>query len=372
MSDSLVELFGRLAAAVSPSGHERLCADVAISYLQALGLRVEEDDAGARLGGDSGNLYCRLAPTVEGGVPLFFCAHLDTVPVDGPVAVVEREGYLSNPRPAIVGADDKSAVAVLLDAVRTVVEKKIDHAGLELVLTVREEQALRGAKAFDVSRLRATTGYVYDHAAPIGGMVLAAPSRTVVEAVVTGRAAHAGISPEDGRNAIVAVAAALGRLQHGRVDALSSVNVGRIEGGAAINVVAERCTVALEVRSLDDARCRSRVAAIVAAFEDAAQALGCEATVSAREEYYAYSLDAEATPVRLARAALLDCGFEPVPLHGGGGADAHVFTAAGRPCLNLANGMEGMHSPDERIAVRDLHAMHSVTLALIEQAARTQ
>jgi tripeptide aminopeptidase len=371
LTNELLELFARLVELSTPSGQERACADLATAYLAGLGLQVDEDDAGAALGGDAGNLYCRVPPTVAGGIPLFFCAHLDTVPAAGPIEMVERDGYLSNAHPTILGVDNKAAVAVILDAVRSIVQAKRRHAGIELVLTVREEQALRGAKHFNCARLQGRYGFVLDHSAPIGGMVLSAPSRTIVRAEFVGRAAHAGIAPEEGRNAISAAADAISALRQGRIDSQTTVNVGRIEGGSAINVVAERCRLELEVRSLDRAACSSEVAHIAATLQVAAERYGCMADVRISEEYHAYRLDEDAAPVMLARAALEALGIEPRAMAGGGGADAHVFTSRGHPCLNLANGMQGMHGPDERIRREGLYLMRSVMLGIVEMASRS-
>lgn len=370
MSDPLFDLFAGLVALPTPPGHERACANLATEYLVALGLRVQEDDAGTALGGDAGNLYCHVPPTMASGLPLFFCAHLDTVPPEAPIHLIERDGYLRNSDPGILGVDNKAAVAVMLDAIRAMVQEHRAHAGVELVLTVREEQALRGAKHFAADGLDARYGFVFDHSAPIGGMVLSAPSRTIIRATFVGRAAHAGIAPERGRNAIAAAAGAIAALQQGRVDSLTTVNVGRIEGGSAINVVAESCRVEMEVRSLDRSACRFQVEQIAGTFREAADRSGCSADVHISEEYHAYRVEEDAIPVALARAAMETLGIEPLALAGGGGADAHVFTSRGRPCLNLANGMLGMHGPDERIRRDDLYRMRDLMLAIVEQAAR--
>jgi tripeptide aminopeptidase len=150
----------------------------------------------------------------------------------------------------------------------------------------------------------------------------------------------------------------------------TTTNVGLIAGGSAANVVAERCSVTLEVRSLNDAHCRTRVAEIVTLIEETARAQDCLATVHVSELYHAYRLASTALPVQIASTALRRCGFEPVARETGGGADAHVFSAGGRTCLNLAHGVDNFHSPDERVSVRALHDMRDVTLALIEEAVR--
>src|SRR6266566_8254767 len=177
MASEIVDLFTELAALSSPPGEERPVADAVTRYLQDLGLTVEEDDAGATVGSDSGNLYCRVEPSGDGGgLPIFLCAHLDTVPPQGPLEPVIEDGFVRNAGGTILGADNKSAIAAMLEAARRIVVERRPHAGVELLFTLKEEVGLQGARAFDESRLRARVGYVYDQAAAIGEVVLGAPS----------------------------------------------------------------------------------------------------------------------------------------------------------------------------------------------------
>ncbi len=181
------------------------------------------------------------------------CAHIDTVPLEAPVEVVERNGAFENANPAILGADNKAAVAVLLGVARRLVRAQAP-VGVEVLLTTCEERSLAGAKAFDTGALRAEYGFVLDHATPIGELIVAAPTHYRLEATFSGQAAHAGLRPEAGRNAITAAARAIAALDLGRLDHETTSNVGRIEGGTATNVVAERCLVELETRSVDHGR----------------------------------------------------------------------------------------------------------------------
>ncbi len=199
----VLTLFLELAALPSPPGEERAVADRVLDYLGALGLRADEDDAGDRIGSTIGNILCRLEPSGDGGgAPLFFCAHLDTVPPEAAIEpVVGDDGLVRNGAGTILGADDKSAVASMLEAVARLVEEGRPHAGIELLFTPKEEVGLVGAAAFDESRLAARLGYVYDHAGPIGEVILGAPYQVKIDARFHGRAAHAGMYPEEGRSA---------------------------------------------------------------------------------------------------------------------------------------------------------------------------
>jgi tripeptide aminopeptidase len=365
----VVGLFTELAAIPSPPGSEREVADRVRSYLEDLGLDVVEDDAGPRIGANAGNLLCRLAPTSEnGGLPIFLCAHLDTVQPTGSLEPVVEDGVVRNAGGTILGADNKAAVAAILEAARLILAENRPHAGIELLFTPKEEVGLKGAKAFDVERLRAEVGFVYDHAAPIGEVMLGAPHARQIEVTMRGRPAHAGIAPEEGRSAIVAAARAITDFRLGRLDDETTANVGLIEGGTARNIVPDRCTFSIDVRSHDETKLAELVKELLETITFAAAFEQCEAETTVEESYMGYRFNRGDLPVRLACAALEREGFEPRLGLGGGGADANVFNERGRPCVNIANGMAAIHTPDEHIAVADLERMVDVTLALVDLA----
>src|SRR5580765_585784 len=237
MPSDVVDLFTELAALPSPPGEERVVADRVVAYLHDLGLEVAEDDAGQRIGSDTGNLYTRIEPTAETGTPLFLCAHLDTVPPEAAIEPVVADGIIRNAAGTILGADNKAAVAVMLEAVRRVLSENRPHGGIELLFTPKEEVGLHGAAAFDHERFQARVGYVYDQAAPIGEVILGAPYAHSMEFKFHGRAAHSGMYPEDGRSAIAAASKAISDLKLGRVDEETTANVGIIQGGTAGNIM---------------------------------------------------------------------------------------------------------------------------------------
>jgi tripeptide aminopeptidase len=365
----VLSLFLELAALPSPPGEERAVADRVLDYLAALGLATDEDDAGAKVGSTMGNIFCRIEPAGGSGAPLFFCAHLDTVPPEAPIEpVVGEDEVVRNGAGTILGADDKSAVAGMLEAAARLVEDGRPHSGVELLFTPKEEVGLLGAAAFDESRLASRVGYVYDHAGPVGEVILGAPHQQKLDVRFHGRAAHAGMFPEDGRSAIAAAARAIADLRLGRLDDETSANVGRIEGGTARNVVPEWCGFAAEARSHDERKLADLVREMVDTVTFAASLEECEveAQVSGLSRGYRFRRDDLA--VRLAATALERVGREPSYILSGGGADANVFNERGLQCVNLANGMTDIHTPDERIAVADLQEMVEVTLALVEAA----
>jgi tripeptide aminopeptidase len=365
----VLRLFTELARLPSPPGEERQVADRVARFLRDLGLAVDEDDVGPHIGSTMGNLLCRIEPTVrDGGLPVFLCAHLDTVPPEGPIEPVVVDGVVRNGAATILGADNKAAVAVMLEAAQRLVVERRSHRGVELLFTPKEEVGLVGAEAFDDRQLEARVGFVYDHAAPIGDVILGAPHMRGLDVRFRGRAAHAGMYPEEGRSAIAAAARAVADLRLGRLDEETSANVGRIDGGTARNVVPDSCTLLAEARSHDERKLASLVEEMLEAFTFAASLEECDVETKVEKQARGYRFRRGDLAVQIACKALERTGYEPRFTLSGGGADANVFNERGRACLNLANGMANVHTPDEEIAVADLERMVEVTLALVEVA----
>ncbi|HEX5900935.1 MAG TPA: M20/M25/M40 family metallo-hydrolase [Solirubrobacteraceae bacterium] len=365
----LNDLFAELCAIPSPFGRERAMAERVAGDLRALGYEVSEDDAAAETGAECGNLFARIAGRSERSVML--CAHMDTVPHDGVVEPVLVDGGWESAGDTILGADNKAAVAMLLAlAHRAAVEGS--PIGVELIFSVSEENGLHGARVFDTSRLQSEMGFVFDHATPIGEVVVASPTFYRLHAAFRGAAAHVGIRPEAGRSAILAAAKAIAVMPHGRIDDETTSNVGTIAGGAGgTNVVAEHCWFDAEARSLSDAAVETLVAEMVDHCNDAANDPVCECDVDVTVErvFSAYRQRTTAPGVVAAEAALRACNYTPRRILSGGGSDANAFEANGLHCINLANGTERNHESGERVSQIALEGMLDVTFALLDEIA---
>jgi tripeptide aminopeptidase len=362
--------FAELCRIQSPSRHERPCADRVAAELQALGLEVHEDRAGAEIGGDCGNLLARIPAGSAEAPTVLLCAHLDTVPVVAPIEPVLEGGFWENANESILGADNKAAVAVLLALARHVAREGAP-VGLELLFTVGEEISLAGSAAFQAGVLSSRLGYVFDHASPIGEVIVSSPCHYRIEACFRGAAAHAGIRPQEGRSAILAAARAIASLRHGLIEGEGTVNVGMISGGTAINVVPERASFVAEVRGLDDPCGEALVAEVVDRVHEAANLpdCDCDVDIDVARTFSGYRLAPSNVAVKAAEAALRACGHDPVRIASGGGSDANTLIAQGLPTVNLANGTERNHEPGERVSALALEEMLEVSLALLEEVA---
>ena len=365
----LNDTFAKLCAVRSVFGEERAIADLLTALLVDIGAEVDEDASAPLTGAGSGNLLVHLPGSSARTVLL--CAHMDTVPHDGVVEPVCEDGGWVSAGDTILGADNKAAVAMLIEVARRWAVAGLP-CGVELLFTASEENALAGAKAFDCSRLRSDFGYVFDHASPIGEVIMASPTYHRIEASFTGRAAHAGIRPEDGRSAILAAAQAIVAMPSGRIDPETTANVGNIRGGApGTNIVAEHCSFMAEARSLDDAKVEAVVTQIVDACHDAANDPRCSSDVDidVQRLFAGYRRTGTQPSVVAGEAALRACGYEPKRVVSGGASDANAFEVQGFQCTNLANGTQHNHETTERVSVVALEGMLEVTYALLEELA---
>jgi tripeptide aminopeptidase len=358
--------FVRLCQIPSPTGDERAVADAVTAELRDLGAEVTEDDSAEAARAGAGNLIARLPGRDDRW--LAFTCHLDTVPHDAPIEVVLEDGVYRSKGETILGADNKAAVTVLLELAARHAAKP-PPIGIELIFTVAEEDGLRGAKALDIKSLRSPFGFVIDHASPIGEVIDAAPTYQRLDADFRGEEAHAGIRPEDGHSAIAAAAAAIAAMELGRIDEETTANVGIIEGGSASNIVAGRCRIEGEARSIDPERAAATVGSMVDACAWAASEHGCDVDVQVTELFRGYRTGANSTPVRLAMAALESCGHEARRAATGGGSDANALIVSGWDCVLLANGTDANHTPEESIPAAHLNQMLEICEAIVEEAA---
>ncbi len=367
--DRLVESFLTLVRIDSESGQEGALRDYLRERLQDLGMEVYEDEAGRILGGEAGNLIA-WKPGELPGPSILLGAHMDTVvPGKGVKPVVEEE-IIRSSGDTILGGDDKAGIAVIMEALQVLRERKIPHPPLEVVFTVSEEQGLMGSKHLDFARVRSKLGYVLDSDGETGHIVVRAPTQNEFSFTVLGRAAHAGMNPEEGLNAICVAAYAINHLNIGRIDEETTCNLGIISGGRARNIVADRVDLKGEVRSLTPAKLDAVTEEMIAIFQEKVREKGGQCEVEVRHLYPAFNLDPEEPVVQIAVRAARALGKEPVLARTGGGSDANILNGQGIRCANLGIGMKKVHTTEEYIAVDSLVESTRYVLQIIEEAGK--
>ena len=270
----LVQTFLDLVLQNTPPRSERAASEIGRAILVDLGFDCDYDDAGEKVGGNVGNLIAFKKGTVPDAAPIFFSAHFDTVePTPGLEPVFDGDIIRSNGE-TILGADDKSGMAPILEAMRILDEQQIPHGDIQLLLTICEEIGLVGAMHLDPSRIKARFGYVLDAGPPVGSLVYSAPTQDIFEVWIQGKPAHAGAQPEDGVSAILVAARAIARMKLGRIDPETTANVGIIAGGTATNIIPAACYLKCEARSRNQAKLDKQREHMIACFREEAAAAG--------------------------------------------------------------------------------------------------
>ena len=247
--ERLRDEFLELVRISSVSKREGNVAKRLTTILEGIGATVEIDDAGDKIGSDTGNLVARFPGTAPDVAPFLLCGHMDTVPPADNVRPVLDGDVIRTDGTTVLGGDDKSGIVAILETVRLLRERQIPHGPIDVLFTICEELGLIGAKHFDVGRLRARTGLVLD-CDGVHELITRAPAANRMQFTVHGLEAHAGLAPEQGISAVQVAAEAIAAMRLGRVDAATTANVGRIEGGLASNIIPNRVVLRAETRSL--------------------------------------------------------------------------------------------------------------------------
>ncbi len=351
--ERVLALFEELVRINAPSRRERPMAAKVEGMLVALGATVRYDRADETIGGEVGNLIARL----DGGLDapaVLFCAHLDSIEPTENLAIQLKDGVYTSDGATILAADDRAGVAAILEMATALKESGVPHPPLELIFTVAEEVGLMGSMALDASGLTARMGFVPDTTGNVGTIITRAPAQKHLTVVIHGKAAHAGVSPEDGISAITVAAQAIAAMPQGRIDVETTANIGVIHGGKATNIIPDRVELEGEARSRDSRKLEAQVARMVACFEEAATAAGARAEIDVSDVYPAFNLDADTPAVRAAGAALQAMGIQPTIAATGGGSDANFLNAYGIPAVILSAGYWQPHTPLERQDANEL------------------
>lgn len=341
--------------------------------MEELGAAVEFDDAGAKVGGNVGNLIAHFPGDLPDAAPFLLSAHMDTVaPGEGVVPVLDGTILRSDGR-TVLGGDDKSGVAIICEALRAARENKIPCGPIDVAFTICEEAGLLGAKWLDVARLRARTGLVLDSDS-IGFLFTRAPAANRFEIAVHGLEAHAGVCPEKGINAIQVAAEGIARMKLGRIDAETTANIGVIEGGVAVNIVPNTVSLKGEARSHSEEKLAAQTAHMIRCLEEAAAAHSLEidgqvfrARVEAAVErdYDRLNVADDSPLVRLVLAAGKNLGVDIRTEATGGGCDANVFNKKGLEVANLSTGMREIHTVKEWLDLKDLYLSAEMVLEIV-------
>ncbi len=363
--ERLTALFAELVEIDAISFQEREMADVLKQKLTRLGLEVWEDEAGKGQGGNAGNVYAFLPGNIP-GAPILFSAHMDTViPGKGKKAVIHPDGKVTSDGRTVLGADDVSGLAAILEALEVVVENQLPHPPIEILFPIAEEVYLKGSQVFDFGRIQAKEAYVLDLSGPVGTVALAAPTVMSFSVEIQGKAAHAGFSPEEGINAIAIAAEVIGKTPQGRIDEETTLNVALVRGGRALNIVSDEAAFSGEVRSLTHEKVLEKLREIEGTLQAVTARYGASYTFATGKGCQAYRTSPHHPVVKrlvgVARAQGVELQFTDTF----GGSDNNTFMEHGITGIVMASGMNQVHSTLEYTTVSELEKCAGLVVGLM-------
>lgn len=365
--ERLVQSFLEIVQVNSQTKNERAMADYLIGKLQELGLTVTEDQAGETIGGTAGNVIGVLEGQADKPA-LLFSAHMDRVTPGENIKPVVEGDIIRSSGDTILAADDGAGLAAILEMLQIIKENELQHGRLEVVFTIAEEGGLNGSKGLDVDSLQAKLGIILDSTGDAGTVINQAPAQDGIVAKIYGKAAHAGVEPEKGTNAIVVAAKAISKMKIGRLDEETTANMGIITGGQATNIVPDYVEVHGEVRSLVDGKLEKATEAIVNTFVETAALENARVELEVNRLYSAYHIKEDHKLLQMVKKAGETLNL-PINIQStGGGSDANIFNGKGISCINIGIGYDEVHTVNEYLKIPELVKATALTVKIVELA----
>ncbi len=360
----LLDLFKHLISFDSPSfGEQDICGFLK-RKLKGLGIEAIEDSSAEKIGGTCGNLYAYIDGTL-GLEPILFCAHMDTVePAINKKMITHSDGKITSDGTTILGADDCSGIAAIIESLTVLKERNLPHRPIEILFTAAEEPYCRGIREFDFTMLKSKEAYVLDLSGPVGTAANQAPTILSFQAYFSGKAAHAGFAPEEGIHALKAAALAVSQIPCGK-SGDTTVNIGTISGGTADNIVPDSCVVTGEIRSLSDENASQQLSIITDVMKNAAKNYGAEVTVKNTRNCIAYCTDTNHRVSKRFEKVCQKLGLDGKLCSTYGGSDNNHLALHGISGLVAATAMNNCHSLSEYTSEAELIRAAKLTLVLM-------
>lgn len=361
----LLDRFLKYVQIDSPTKYEREFADYIMKEMERMGLEVYMDDAGEKVGSNSGNVIGRLKGNHDKKA-ILFSAHMDTVSPGKGIKPIIKDGVIYSDGTTVLGGDDKAGIAAILEAIETVIENHIPHGDIEIVFSIYEEGGLFGAKNLDFTKLKAKRGFVLDSGGEPGQIIVQGPAQNKIKAKFIGKEAHAGAAPENGISAIQMAAEAIVNMKLLRIDHETTANIGVISGGEVTNIVTKEVYIEGEARSLSYEKLREQTNHMIKCCEDAAKKFGGTVKLDIEHTYGAFKVEEESEIVEKVKEACRNIGLKPYTASSGGGSDTNVFNANGIESVNLGIGERKPHTVEEHLYIKDLENAAKLVLEIIK------
>lgn len=362
--ERLIETFMEYVKIDSETKNEKAIGERIMVDLKSLGLSAEFDDAGKKIGSNGNNIYCFI-PGSNDSEPLLFSAHMDTVTPGIGIEPFIDGNYIKSKGDTILGGDDKSGIVAVLEALKIIKENNLKHRPIEIMFSIGEEGGLNGVKSFDFSKLKSNKGIILDSGNSAGHIVTSAPGQTRIFATITGKASHAGSSPEDGISAIMVGAEAITNMNLLRVDEETTANIGTFNAIGPTNIVSPLAEIVAEARSRSNEKLNIQTNHMIDCFKKSCEKYKAKLEYEIEECYHSYVIDDNDKLVEMVSNICNNLGIEVKKIPSGGGSDANIYNRNGIKAINIGTGMELPHTLDERLSINDFINVTKVVLEIM-------
>ncbi len=361
--ERLIKRFMDYVKIDSETGNEKKFSEKIVKELKDLGLEVRTDKAGKKIGSNGNNVYCYIKG--KGNKSRFYSAHMDTVKPGIGIKPILEDGYIKSSGDTILGGDDKAGIAVVMEAVNSIVENNIEHNSIEIIFTISEEGGLNGAKNLDPSLIKSKEGYIFDSGGHVGIIINQAPSQKKLYIEVLGEPAHAGGEPEKGVSAINVASEAISKMKLLRIDEETTANIGTFKSEGATNIVNPKAYIEAEARSLSEEKLKKQTDHMVEMFEETAKRYGAEVKIDIEHLYSAYKLSNDEAVIEYVEKIMKDLDINIEKISSGGGSDANILNEKGLKAVNLGFGGNHAHTLKENLNIEDFTKLAELTYRLM-------
>ncbi len=337
--ERLLANFQTLVEIDSPTGEEAEMSGYLMDWFERRGLKTEQD---SKL-----NVFTKI-PGI--GEPLFLSAHMDTVEPGRGIKPKVRQGTIKSDGRTILGADNKSTIAVMLETIDLLSGK--DHRPLEILFTVDEESTNSGAIEFDFSRLSAKEGLIADIAEPIGTIVLASPAYIRFDARLIGHSAHAAY-PENAVNVLDALGQIL-RIPKGQLDPVTTLNIGLVQAGTSRNTIPGEANISGELRSYDEVLLEKNLNQTLDKIRRAAVSCAVGLSLEQKKDNPGYVFEEDDPFVKSIADIMTATRIKPRFIWNPSCSDANIFNSRGLQVVNVGDGTLQTHTTGESIKLKDM------------------
>jgi len=357
MSERMIKQFMEMVQIASESGEEAAYIDYLLAEFKKIGAEARKDSYG--------NLIAKLpAKGCTGKEAILLSCHADTVKPGWNIKPVLKDGVIRSGGDTILGADDKAGIAEMLEALRTADVMP----PIEVAVSRQEEVGLLGVKNLDFSRLTAKRGFLLDND-ELETIVIGGPSYFAIDVEIKGRAAHAGMEPEKGINAILAASKAIVALKLGRLDHETTANVGVIKGGIIRNGVPDSASFLAECRSLNHEKGQKLAEEMKQIIREQVESINASAEIKIDNLCKAIDIPADAWTVLAAKKALKKVGVDARTTFITGFTDASIYNNKGIEMAVVGIGARLEHSCQEHIYVADMEKALQMMVEILRLAA---